>query len=106
VGKVLDAVLAVADARRQRVKTAEVNEALRELVAIRQPPQEGGAEVKLFYGAQVAVEPPTFAVVSSRPDTISESYRRYLMNGLRDRFGFHGSPIRVRFTRRRRRGSE
>jgi GTP-binding protein len=106
VGKVLDAVLAVADARRQRVKTAEVNEALRELVAIRQPPQEGGAEVKLFYGAQVAVEPPTFAIVSSRPDTIAESYRRYLMNGLRDRFGFHGSPIRVRFTRRRRRGSE
>lgn len=106
VGKVLDAVLEVAEARRRRVKTSEVNEALRELVAMRQPPQEGGAEVKLLYGAQVAVEPPTFAIVSSRPDTIPDTYRRFLINGLRARFGFLGSPIRVRFTRRRRRGSE
>ena len=106
VGKVLDAVLEVAEARRHRVQTAVVNAALRELVAIRQPPQQGGAEVKLLYGAQVSVEPPTFAIVTSRPEAIAESYRRYLMNGLRDRFGFRGSPIRVRFTRRRRRGSE
>jgi GTP-binding protein len=88
------------------VQTAVVNAALRELVAIRQPPQQGGAEVKLLYGAQVSVEPPTFAIVTSRPEAIAESYRRYLVNGLRDRFGFRGSPIRVRFTRRRRRGSE
>jgi GTP-binding protein len=102
VNKVLEAVLEVADARRMRVKTAEVNEALREMVAIRQPPQEGGAEVKLLYGSQIAIEPPTFAVVSSRPDTIPDSYRRFLVNGLRARFGFSGSPIRLRFTRRRR----
>lgn len=103
VAKVLEAVVEVADARRKRVQTAEVNEALREMVARRQPPQEGGAEVKLLYGAQVAVEPPTFAIVSSRPDTIPDSYRRFLVNGLRERFGFTGAPIRVRFTRRRRR---
>jgi GTP-binding protein len=102
VGKVLEAVIAVADARRKRVQTAEVNEALREMVALRQPPQEGGAEVKLLYATQIAIEPPTFAVVSSRPDTIPDSYRRFLANGLRERFGFTGSPIRVRFTRRRR----
>ena len=72
-------------------------------VARRQPPQEGGAEVKLLYGAQVAIEPPTFAIVSSRPDTIPDSYRRFLANGLRERFGFTGAPSRVRFTRRRRR---
>jgi len=103
VVKVLEAVIEVADARRQRVQTAHVNEALRELVAMRQPPQEGGAEVKLLYGAQVSIEPPTFAIVSSRPETIPDSYRRFLVNGLRARFGFTGSPIRVRFTRRRRR---
>ena len=102
VNKVLEAVIAVADARRMRVKTAEVNEALRELVSLRQPPQEGGAEVKLLYGSQIGIEPPTFAVVSSRPDTIPESYQRFLVNGLRSRFGFAGSPIRLRFTRRRR----
>jgi GTP-binding protein len=100
--KVLDAVLEVADARRHRVQTADVNRALRELVARRQPPQAGGAEVKLLYGSQVSVAPPTFAIVSSRPETIPDSYRRFLINGLRERFGFRGSPIRVRFRARRR----
>jgi GTP-binding protein len=100
--KVLETVLEVADARRQRVQTADVNRALRELVAIKQPPQAGGAEVKLLYGSQVGVAPPTFAVVGSRPDTIPDSYRRYLVNGLRERFGFRGSPIRLRFRARRR----
>ena len=100
--KVLEAVVAVADGRRQRIQTAEVNRVLRELVATLQPPQAGGAEVKLLYGSQVAVAPPTFAIVSSRPDSIPESYRRFLANGLRERFGFRGSPIRLRFRARRR----
>lgn len=100
--KVLEAVVEAAEARRRRVQTADVNKALRELVAIRQPPQAGGAEVKLLYASQVAVAPPTFAIVASRPDQIPEHYARYLVNGLRERFGFRGAPIRLRFTARRR----
>lgn len=100
--KVLDSVVQVADARRHRVQTAEVNKVLRELVAMRQPPQSGGSEVKLLYGSQVGTSPPTFAIVSSRPDRIPEHYSRYLTNGFRERFGFAGAPIRIRFTGRRR----
>jgi GTP-binding protein len=102
VHRVLETITDVFEARRRRVQTAEVNRALRELVAQRQPPQAGGAEVKLLYGSQVAVNPPTFAIVSSRPDRIPEHYSRYLANGLRARFGFRGAPIRIRFTARRR----
>ncbi len=102
VPRLLEAVLAVADARRVRVQTAEVNRAIQELVATRQPPQAGGSEVKLLYGSQVATEPPTFAIVCSRPERIPEHYGRFIANGLRERFGFAGSPIRVRFTSRRR----
>jgi GTP-binding protein len=100
--RILEAVVEVAEARRRRIQTAEVNRALRELVAMRQPPQSGGAEVKLLYGSQVAVAPPTFAIVSSRPDKVPEHYGRYLVNGFRARFGFRGAPIRLRFTGRRR----
>jgi len=100
--KVLESVIEVADGRRRRVQTAEVNRAIRDLVQLRQPPQSGGGEVKLLYGSQVAVAPPTFAIVSSRPDKIPEHYGRFLVNGLRERFGFRGSPIRLRFTARRR----
>jgi GTP-binding protein len=102
VGKVLESVVKVADARLRRVGTAEVNRALRELAEQRQPPQAGGAEVKLLYGSQVAVAPPTFAVVCSRPDEIPDGYRRFLVNGLRRRFDFEGTPIRLRFRARRR----
>lgn len=102
VQKVLEAVVQVADARRQRVQTAEVNRVIRELVARRQPPQAGGSEVKLLYGSQIETEPPTFAIVSSRPDEIPDQYRRFILNGFREHFGFTGAPIRLRFTGRRR----
>jgi GTPase len=102
VPKVLETVVAVADARRSRVKTAEVSRAIEELMVERQPPQAGGAEVKLFYGSQIGEAPPTFAIVTSRPDAIPDAYRRFVVHRLRERFGFLGTPIRLRFTRRRR----
>jgi GTP-binding protein len=100
--KVLEAIVEAAEARQMRVQTAKVNDAIEELVTRLQPPQVSGAEVKLLYGSQVGTAPPTFAIVSSRPDKIPESYRRYLVNGLREKFGFKGSPIRLRFTARKR----
>jgi len=102
VPKVLDTVLEVAEARRGRVQTAEVNRAIQEMLAERQPPQAGGAEVKLLYGSQIGEAPPTFAIVASRPDEIPDAYRRFVINGLRAGFGFLGTPIRLRFPRRRR----
>ena len=58
--------------------------------------------MKLFYGSQIGVAPPTFAIVSSRPDKIPEHYTRFLSHGLRARFGFTGSAIRIRYKSRRR----
>ena len=104
VPKVLEAVVEVAEARGARVQTALVNRAIAEMTAERQPPQAGGAEVKLLYGSQIGEAPPTFAIVASRPDEITDAYRRFVINGLRARFGFLGTPIRVKFTRRRRGG--
>ena len=55
-----------------------------------------------MYVAQIGVAPPTFAIVSSRPDKIPEHYTRFLSHGLRARFGFTGSAIRIRYKSRRR----
>lgn len=100
VRRILDLVLTVAEQRERRVTTAEVNRLLRELVERNQPPQKGGREVKLLYASQIGVAPPTFAVVSNRPDDIPESYRRYLVRGFREAWGFEGVPIRIRFKRK------
>jgi GTP-binding protein len=99
--KVLDLIVDVAETRKQRVPTAEVNRVLGEIVGRQQPPQSGGQEVKLYYASQVGTAPPTFAVVVNRPDDIPESYRRYVEHGFRQAWGFTGVPIRLRFRRKR-----
>jgi GTP-binding protein len=100
--KILDAIVAVADAMGRRVATAEVNRVLESLTAANQPPQQAGQEVKLFYGSQIGVKPPTFALVANQPDAIPEAYRRYLENGFRAAWGFEGVPMRIKLRQRRR----
>ena len=103
VRKLLDMIIEGAAERLRRIPTSEVNKVLRELVERNQPPQKGGQEVKLLYGSQIGIAPPTFAIVASRPELLPETYGRYLEHGFRDAWQFTGVPIRLRF--RRRRGS-
>ncbi|MDP3911021.1 MAG: ribosome biogenesis GTPase Der [Gemmatimonadales bacterium] len=101
VSKLLDAILAVAEEREKRVPTAEVNRVLEQLVARQQPPQPVGESVRLFYATQVGTAPPRFAVIANRPESIPESYTRYLHNGFRDAWEFTGAPLTIKFRRKR-----
>lgn len=98
--KVFDLILEVARSRQERIQTAEVNRVLQSLLERNQPPQQTGEEVKLLYASQIGIAPPTFAIVSNRPTDIPDSYLRYLTRGFRTAWGFTGSPLRIRFTRR------
>jgi GTP-binding protein len=100
VRKVLDHILEVAEARDRRIPTAEVNRVLASLLERSGPPQKPGEEVKLLYASQIGTAPPTFAIVSNRPDDVPESYQRYLTNGFRETWPFPGSPLRLKFTSR------
>ena len=100
VRKILDLILEVADGRDRRIPTAEVNKVLATLLERTAPPQKPGEEVKLLYASQIGTAPPTFAIVSNRPDDVPESYQRYLAHGFRSVWPFTGSPLRLRFTRR------
>jgi GTPase len=100
VRKILDLILEVADGRDRRIPTAEVNKVLATLLERTAPPQKPGEEVKLLYATQVGTAPPTFAIVSNRPDDVPEAYQRYLLHGFRSVWPFTGSPLRLRFTRR------
>jgi GTP-binding protein len=100
VRRILDLILEVAEQREQRVPTAEVNKVLTELLERNAPPQKPGEEVKLLYASQIATAPPTFAIVSNRPDDVPEPYERYLVHGFRAAWPITGSPVRLKFTRR------
>ncbi len=95
VHKALDLVLQVQEQRLRRIETHEVNEALEGLMRHQPPPHSRGRQVKVRYGTQVGVEPPSFVLFSNLPREIPEHYIRYVMNGFRQRWGFLGSPIRI-----------
>ena len=101
VPKLLALIVDVAQERDKRVPTAEVNRVLERLVDRQQPPQPVGESVRLLYASQIGTAPPRFAIVSNRPDAIPESYTRYLVNGFREAWRFTGSPLNLKFRRRR-----
>jgi len=93
--KLLDAVLAAYDLWNRRVPTAELNRWLGDALDSHPPPLVEGRRLKLRYITQVKSRPPTFALFASRPESLPESYSRYLVNALRERFGLPGVPIRL-----------
>jgi len=81
---------------RERVPTARLNEVLRDAVAANQPPADPrGRPVRLYYATQVEAAPPTIVISTSAPRSVSEPYKRYLLNTFREALPFHEVPIRL-----------
>ncbi len=78
-----------------KVKTSELNDWLAEKVQRHPPPAVQGRRVKPKYISQTKTRPPTFVLKCSRATKLPESYKRYLINGLRDDFDLGGIPIRL-----------
>jgi GTP-binding protein len=78
-----------------RVKTKDLNEWLYAHIARHPPPAVGGKRIKPRYLTQIKARPPTFVLISSRAEEMPESYKRYLVNGLRDAFDLHAAPVRL-----------
>ena len=76
-----------------RVPTAELNTYVRALVQETPPPARGGRAPKIKYVTQADVRPPRFVVFST--GFLEAGYRRFLERKLRERFGFHGTPIEI-----------
>jgi GTP-binding protein len=92
--------------RQRRIATGELNAFLREVRL-----ERGGlpAHVRVQYIAQVRVAPPTFVVFASAAGKFHFSFERFLINRLRERFSFEGTPIIIKQRVRKRggrRGSE
>lgn len=96
----LDLALEIQEARSTRIPTAEVNAALREAVAAHPPPSTGRRQLKLKYATQPGVRPPTFVIFCNDASLVHFSYRRYIENHFRKRFGFEGTAIRFEYRSR------
>ena len=78
-----------------KVKTSELNDWLMEKVRRHPPPAVNGRRIKPKYISQTKTRPPTFVLKCSRATKLPESYRRYLVNGLREDSDLWGIPIRL-----------
>ncbi len=97
---VLDVVKEIAEQYKKRISTAQVNKVLQSAQDAHQLPVSKGRRVKIFYGTQVSVAPPIFLFTCNDPDGIHFSYRRFLINQIRETFGFTGVPVRLVFRAR------
>ncbi len=90
-----DAILRAHAVWNRRVATARLNSWLSAMTEAHPPPAPGGHRIKMRYITQAKTRPPGFVIKCSRPDDVPESYKRYLINGLRDHFDMPGTPIRL-----------
>ena len=79
----------------RRASTSALNRFLAKVVSAHPPPAVKGRALRLDYITQPKARPPTFVLFSSRAHALPETYRRYLVNGLRENFDLPGTPIRL-----------
>jgi GTP-binding protein len=98
-GKGLDTLIKVAfetrEAWSRRVGTGELNRWFEAAMERNPPPAPGGKRIKPRYVTQVNTRPPSFVMFGTRVDLLPESYRRYLLNGIRRDLGFGAVPVRL-----------
>jgi GTPase len=95
VDKLIEAVIATHEIWNTRISTGRLNRWLAPVIDLTPPPAVSGRRIKIRYMTQPKARPPFFVLFGNSVETIPESYKRYLVNGLRETFGLVGVPIRL-----------
>lgn len=95
VNTILDMVSQVYAQYTKRVPTGVLNDVLADAQASLQPPATNGRRLKIYYGTQQHMAPPTFILFVNDEELMHFAYQRYLENFLRKTFDFTGTPIRL-----------
>jgi GTP-binding protein len=93
--RLMQAILDAYAVWNKRVPTSALNRWFEEAVAANPPPAVSGRRLKLNYITQAKARPPSFVLFCSRADAVPESYKRYLINSLREVFELPGTPVRL-----------
>jgi GTP-binding protein len=101
--KIIETIDEIGATRRLKIPTPKLNKFLAEATAANPPISPGRKHVRIMYAAQIGVAPPSFVFFTNVATTFHFSYERFLVNQLREKFGFVGTPIRVQVRRRARR---
>ena len=85
-----------------RISTGRVNKAFEEMINKRPPPRIGKSRLKFYYATQTGIRPPAFVIFVNKPKMVHFSYKRFMINQLRDHFDLQNTPIKLIFRERGR----
>lgn len=92
---VIDKCLEVSESLNKKISTAKLNKWLIDAVEKHSHPLVKGRTIKMKYIAQIGTKPPAFSLICNTPESVNESYKRYLINDLRRNFFIEGVPVRL-----------
>jgi GTP-binding protein len=101
INRIMETVVKIEEESEKRITTSELNKFMESVVEHRPPTHSTGRHVKIYYMTQAAVKPPTFVFFCNQPALVSENYRRYLHNQIREMFAFEGVSIKLIFKGRK-----
>lgn len=98
--KVIETALEVFENKDKKISTSKLNEAMLPEIERYPPPAVRGKYIKIKYITQLPTRNPTFAFFCNHPKDIKESYERFLVNKLREKFDFQGVPLKAVFRKK------
>ncbi len=101
INRLMETVVTIEEESQKRIPTSEMNRFMERVVEHRPPTHPKGRLVRIYYMTQAAVKPPTFVFFCNQPGLVTENYRRYLHNQIREMFSFEGVGIRLIFKGRK-----
>lgn len=93
VHKIYDLILKVYENYTQKIQTSTLNNVIQEIISEHKIPRYKGKAVRIYYCTQFGFAPPKIALVMNRPEALHFSYKRYILNKLRDSFNLLGTPV-------------
>jgi GTP-binding protein len=97
INKLMEAVQLVEEESNKRITTSELNKFMETVIEHRPPTHPSGKHARIYYITQASVNPPTFIFFCNTPSLITENYRKYIHNQLREMFSFTGASLRLIF---------
>lgn len=97
VAQLMNEVSLAGERMQKRIGTSELNRFFEQVLEEHPPPTRAGKSPRIYYMTQTRVSPPTFIAFTSSPEHVAESYKRFLLNRIRQVFGYDSVPLRLHF---------
>ncbi|MBI2257590.1 MAG: ribosome biogenesis GTPase Der [Flavobacteriia bacterium] len=100
IHKAIEKAMEVYKNRVSKISTSELNEYILPVIQNNPPPAEKGKYIKIKFATQLPTHAPSFAFFCNHPQYITESYKRFIENKIREKYSFSGVPIKIFFRKK------